>query len=298
MWSSGIGASHTPTSPRTETFATPASRSARSELDWSTGKAAGTASAPRYVRHGARRLAVPPGRPRPGGEPRLRRQASGTALPRALDEPRPADGRLDNSRPERRHPHIRARPRSSPVRSPSSPRAPRISRLRSTDCRRQANAAQSDWNRARRRWRPCDSAWPPGPGAGHRRHEHEQRPDHRCAARPWNRGDASCRRRGRPDHDQVVRRVLAWPPWSAGTSPPSMSSGKREPRVLFSRPECRAVLLDLQEGEEMGDHRVHERAIVEVVSGKLEVSVDGESVECDSGTLLTFEPGALAAFGH
>jgi len=68
-------------------------------------------------------------------------------------------------------------------------------------------------------------------------------------------------------------------------------SGKREPRVLFSRPECRAVLLDLQEGEEMGDHRVHERTIVEVVSGRLEVTVDGDSVECDSGTLLAFEPG-------
>ncbi|MBA3332569.1 MAG: cupin domain-containing protein [Actinobacteria bacterium] len=68
-------------------------------------------------------------------------------------------------------------------------------------------------------------------------------------------------------------------------------SGKREPRVLFSRPECRAVLLDLQEGEEMGDHRVHERAIVEIVSGRLEVTVAGDSFECDSGTLLTFDPG-------
>ena len=68
-------------------------------------------------------------------------------------------------------------------------------------------------------------------------------------------------------------------------------SGKREPRVLFSRPECRAVLLDLQDGEEMGDHRVHERAIVEIVSGRLEVTVDSDSVQCDAGTLLTFEPG-------
>lgn len=61
--------------------------------------------------------------------------------------------------------------------------------------------------------------------------------------------------------------------------------------MLFSRPECRAVLLDLQEREEMGDHRVHERAIVEVVSGRLEVTVGGDSVECDAGTLITFEPG-------
>lgn len=69
------------------------------------------------------------------------------------------------------------------------------------------------------------------------------------------------------------------------------ANGKREPRVLFSGPECRAVLVDLQQGEEMGDHRVHERAIVEVVSGKLDVAVGERSVECDAGTLLTFEPG-------
>ncbi len=69
------------------------------------------------------------------------------------------------------------------------------------------------------------------------------------------------------------------------------ASGKREPRVLFSRPECRAVLLDLWEREEMGDHRVHERAIVEVVSGRVEVVVGDRAVECEAGTLMTFEPG-------
>ncbi len=51
------------------------------------------------------------------------------------------------------------------------------------------------------------------------------------------------------------------------------------------------MLLDLQEGEEMGDHRVHERAIIEIVSGRLAVTVDGDSVDCDVGTLLTFDPG-------
>jgi quercetin dioxygenase-like cupin family protein len=69
------------------------------------------------------------------------------------------------------------------------------------------------------------------------------------------------------------------------------ASGKREPRVLFSRPECRAVLIDLNEGDELGDHRVHERAVVQVVSGRLGLSVDGRTVECDAGTLLTFAPG-------
>jgi quercetin dioxygenase-like cupin family protein len=69
------------------------------------------------------------------------------------------------------------------------------------------------------------------------------------------------------------------------------ASGKREPRVLFSRPECRAVLIDLNAGDEMGDHRVHERAVVQVVSGSLEVTAGERTIECDAGTLLTFARG-------
>jgi hypothetical protein len=44
--------------------------------------------------------------------------------------------------------------------------------------------------------------------------------------------------------------------------PPIEANGKREPRVLFSRPECRAVVSDLNEGDELGEHRVHENAVV------------------------------------
>ncbi len=69
------------------------------------------------------------------------------------------------------------------------------------------------------------------------------------------------------------------------------ANGKREPRVLFSRPGCRAVLLDLNAGDELGAHRLHEHAVVEVVSGRLGLGVDGHDVECDAGTLLTFTPG-------
>jgi quercetin dioxygenase-like cupin family protein len=69
------------------------------------------------------------------------------------------------------------------------------------------------------------------------------------------------------------------------------ANGKREPRVLFSRPECRGVLIDLNAGDEMGDHRVHEHAVVQVVSGSLELVVGDHSVECPAGTLLTFTPG-------
>jgi quercetin dioxygenase-like cupin family protein len=63
------------------------------------------------------------------------------------------------------------------------------------------------------------------------------------------------------------------------------------PRVLFTSPECRAVVIDLRAGEELGDHHVRERAVVEVVAGRASIESSGETVECESGTLLTFEPG-------
>lgn len=69
------------------------------------------------------------------------------------------------------------------------------------------------------------------------------------------------------------------------------ASGKREPRVLFSRPECRAVLIDLNAGDELGNHRLHESAVVEVVAGKVGLEMEDRGVECDAGTLLTFAPG-------
>jgi len=69
------------------------------------------------------------------------------------------------------------------------------------------------------------------------------------------------------------------------------SAGSQKPRVLFSTPECRAVVIDLRSGEEMGDHQVHERAVIEVVAGRVSIEAGGESAECSAGTLLTFDPG-------
>ena len=63
------------------------------------------------------------------------------------------------------------------------------------------------------------------------------------------------------------------------------------PRVLFSAPECRVVVVDLASGEKVGDHRVRERALVEVVSGRVVIESSGETAECDAGTLVTFDPG-------
>jgi quercetin dioxygenase-like cupin family protein len=67
-------------------------------------------------------------------------------------------------------------------------------------------------------------------------------------------------------------------------------TGKREPRVLFSSPACRAVVIDLQEGEAMGEHSVHENAILHVSSGAVAVTTDGTEVECPAGSLVLFDP--------
>ena len=69
------------------------------------------------------------------------------------------------------------------------------------------------------------------------------------------------------------------------------ASGKREPRVLFSRADGRGVLIDLNAGDEMGDHRLHESAVLQVVAGRVGIEVGDQGVECDAGTLLTFDPG-------
>ncbi len=81
-------------------------------------------------------------------------------------------------------------------------------------------------------------------------------------------------------------------PREAGSDAPRVpSSDGRMPRVLFSSPECRAVILDLESGESMGYHQVRERSVVQVVTGRVSIESSGEAVECDAGTLIIFEPG-------
>jgi quercetin dioxygenase-like cupin family protein len=62
------------------------------------------------------------------------------------------------------------------------------------------------------------------------------------------------------------------------------------PRVLFSTPECRAVVIELLSGQTMGDHLVRERAIVQVVGGRVAIDASGETAECPAGTLVAFAP--------
>jgi quercetin dioxygenase-like cupin family protein len=69
------------------------------------------------------------------------------------------------------------------------------------------------------------------------------------------------------------------------------SAGAQKPRVLFSSPECRLIALDLNAGDELPDHHVRERAVVQVISGRVAIEASGQTVECDVGTLVTFDPG-------
>lgn len=87
-------------------------------------------------------------------------------------------------------------------------------------------------------------------------------------------------------------------PRAAGPDAPRVPrQGRQIPRVLFSAPECRAVALELEAGEEMGDHHVRERAIVTVVAGRVSIDVSGEVAECGAGSVLTFDPGERHAVG-
>ena len=252
---------------------------ARLEPDWSTGEVADTDGAPPYV-------VAAPGDPRfllagreQADEPRLRGAAtsSGRTAPLWVSRGLQADGWTTPGATATIRAFARGEPRPELVRLRIQVRAPDLApasyRLSAGGPTRAASLEPGET-----RWRRCASGLAAGLPRGRRGlTSTSSARDRGSAAWPRNRGDASGRRRRRPDSDRDPSASASVAPWSAGTSPPSTSSGKREPRVLFSRPECRAVLLDLQEGEEMGDHRVHERAIMEVVSGRVEVTVDGDS---------------------
>ena len=72
------------------------------------------------------------------------------------------------------------------------------------------------------------------------------------------------------------------------------ATGKREPRVLFSTSACRALVIDLQAGEEMGDHQVKENAWVTVLEGRVRIAAQGEAIEATPGMLCRFDQLCIA----
>lgn len=67
-------------------------------------------------------------------------------------------------------------------------------------------------------------------------------------------------------------------------------AGTRDPVVVHSGNEARAVLIVLNPGQEMGDHQVKENAWVTVLDGRVRVSAGGETVDAGPGMLLRFDP--------
>jgi quercetin dioxygenase-like cupin family protein len=63
-----------------------------------------------------------------------------------------------------------------------------------------------------------------------------------------------------------------------------------KPAVLASDGEGRVIAIHLPAGEKLGDHQVHERAWVMVVSGNVEISANGDTVAGGPGLLAAFEP--------
>ncbi len=67
--------------------------------------------------------------------------------------------------------------------------------------------------------------------------------------------------------------------------------GSRDPIVLLSEDEARAVFIELKPGQELGDHQVKEHAWLVVVEGTARIGASGDEVEASAGTLAHFEPG-------
>jgi quercetin dioxygenase-like cupin family protein len=65
----------------------------------------------------------------------------------------------------------------------------------------------------------------------------------------------------------------------------------RQPEVLVSSPEGRAIAIELPAGEALDEHQVHERAWLGVVRGRIELaSPDGETIDAGPGLLAEWDP--------
>lgn len=50
-------------------------------------------------------------------------------------------------------------------------------------------------------------------------------------------------------------------------------------------------MIDLAQDEEMSDHQVRERALVQILRGSVTCTSGAETATCTEGTLVVFEPG-------
>jgi quercetin dioxygenase-like cupin family protein len=66
--------------------------------------------------------------------------------------------------------------------------------------------------------------------------------------------------------------------------------GSRSPAVLLSGDEGRAVLIELEAGQELGQHQVKENMFLVVIDGSVYIEAAAESLDAGAGTLVAFEP--------
>jgi quercetin dioxygenase-like cupin family protein len=100
-----------------------------------------------------------------------------------------------------------------------------------------------------------------------------------------SRLDGSWRRDASPfrQHEEDVSQMQRWDLTAR------RDSGRAGPRVLFSTPEVRGVVIDLAPGEQLRDHHVRERALIQILRGSVEVSSGEEVSVCSEGMLILFE---------
>jgi quercetin dioxygenase-like cupin family protein len=68
-------------------------------------------------------------------------------------------------------------------------------------------------------------------------------------------------------------------------------NGARSPVVLHSKDGAeRAVLIELRDGEALGEHSVKESALLLVLDGRVRVEAGDESVDGNTGALFHFDP--------
>jgi quercetin dioxygenase-like cupin family protein len=66
--------------------------------------------------------------------------------------------------------------------------------------------------------------------------------------------------------------------------------GTRDPVVLHSDDEGRALMIRLDPGQQLGEHQVKEHAFIVIVEGSARIGAGENAVEAGPGTLALFEP--------
>lgn len=66
----------------------------------------------------------------------------------------------------------------------------------------------------------------------------------------------------------------------------SLDVQPRMPHIVSTSDDARAIVLQLEQGERLDDHQVHERAWIVVVAGEVEITAGGERAAGGPGLLV------------